>query len=103
MRAPSDLFGERKVPRLRTPVMIAAFEGWNDAGEAASLAVAHLARASKAVVFAEIDPEEFFDFTQVRPDVALADGVRRIVWPGRSNAFDGLPEGHLAAVADGAR
>lgn len=62
--------------------MIVAFEGWNDAGEAASYAASFLDRAWSCVPFAEIDPEEFFDFTEVRPEIQLtADRKRTIKWP----------------------
>jgi proteasome assembly chaperone (PAC2) family protein len=62
--------------------MVAAFEGWNDAADAASSAVAHLARTWGATAFADIDPEEFFDFTAARPRVSLdPDAGRRIEWP----------------------
>jgi proteasome assembly chaperone (PAC2) family protein len=72
-------------PSLERPIIIAAFEGWNDAGEAASQAASFLARAWNAAPLAEIDPEEFFDFTEVRPEVALADGRgREILWPSTS-------------------
>lgn len=68
-------------PRLRRPVMILAFAGWNDAGEAASTAVRYLARHLEARKFATVDPEEFYDFTVMRPHVRLADGVtREVVW-----------------------
>lgn len=67
---------------LDRPVVVAAFEGWNDAGEAASQAVSYLERSWDATPLAEIDPEEFFDFTEVRPEVATVEGQRReIVWP----------------------
>lgn len=67
---------------VHRPVLIGAFEGWNDAGEAASLAVERLARAWNATAFCDIDPEEFFDFTEVRPEVNVVDGeVRSITWP----------------------
>ncbi len=73
---------ENEVPPLHHPVMIVAFEGWNDAGEAASYSANFLERAWSAVPFAEIDPEEFFDFTEVRPEVRLGpDGTRSITWP----------------------
>jgi len=69
-------------PRLRRPVLVAAFEGWNDAGECASLAARYLAAQWAARQFATIDPEEFYDFTVTRPRVALRDGTRREVsWP----------------------
>ncbi|HWD24838.1 MAG TPA: PAC2 family protein [Acidimicrobiales bacterium] len=65
--------------------MVCAFEGWNDAGEAASFAAAHLHEAWQARPFAEIDSDEFFDFTEVRPETIITeDGRRRIVWPSTS-------------------
>ncbi|MFN8052733.1 MAG: PAC2 family protein [Acidimicrobiales bacterium] len=69
-------------PNLTQPVVVAAFEGWNDAGESATEAVRHLREAWGAVPFADIDPEEFYDFTAVRPMVQMADdGTRSIQWP----------------------
>ena len=75
------------------PVLIAAFEGWNDAGDAATDAVAHLCRVWDATTFAEIDPEEFYDFTATRPQVHIEDGLTRTVrWP--RNTFSwARPEG----------
>ncbi len=70
-------------PRLRRPVLVAAFEGWNDAGNAASAAAEHVGEAWHARRFATLDPEEFYDFTSARPVVHLEGGVtRRIEWPG---------------------
>jgi proteasome assembly chaperone (PAC2) family protein len=69
-------------PQLRTPVLVAAFEGWNDAGDAASDAVRWLARTLNGREFATLDPEEYFDFQAARPQVELVDGVvRRVAWP----------------------
>lgn len=69
-------------PRLRRPVLVAAFEGWNDAGDAATTAVGFLADEVEAEPFATIDPETFYDFTTTRPHVRFADdGTRRIEWP----------------------
>jgi len=69
-------------PALRRPVLVAAFEGWNDAGEAATTALGFVAAALDAETFAHIDPEEFYDFQQTRPTVRLADGSRRVIdWP----------------------
>jgi len=69
-------------PTLRRPVLIAAFRGWNDGGQGASLAAGFLARAWGAARFAEIDCEEFFDFQATRPQVSLEDGVtRKLDWP----------------------
>jgi hypothetical protein len=62
--------------------MIAAFSGWNDAGDAASDAVRWLVRASNARPFAALDIEEYLDFQAARPTVDLVDGVvRMITWP----------------------
>ncbi|MEU7316577.1 PAC2 family protein [Streptomyces sp. NPDC007083] len=69
------------VPELVDPVMVAAFEGWNDAGDAASGAVAHLERAWKGEVFAALDAEDYYDFQVNRPQVFLEDGVRKVTWP----------------------
>ena len=69
-------------PQLRRPVLVAAFEGWNDAGDAASTAVRYLRDRWSARAFASIDPEEFHDFTATRPQVRLTQGItRRIEWP----------------------
>lgn len=67
---------------LRSPVMVAAFEGWNDAGDAASAAVDHLEEVWHAEPLAAIDPEDYYDFQVNRPTVTLVDGAtRRIQWP----------------------
>ena len=67
---------------LRAPVVIAAFEGWNDAGDAATAAVEHLELVWEARPLVTIDPEDYYDFQVNRPTVTLIDGVtRRIQWP----------------------
>ena len=77
-----DMITEHSHPELRDPVLMAAFRGWNDAGDAASFAAIHMGRVWAAEKMASIDPEEFYDFQAVRPKVELVDGVtRRIVWP----------------------
>jgi len=69
-------------PALERPVLIAAFRGWNDGGQGASLAGGYLAKTWDADRFAEIDPENFFDFQATRPHVSLEDGLtRKIDWP----------------------
>jgi proteasome assembly chaperone (PAC2) family protein len=68
-------------PRLRGPVLLAAFDGWNDAGEAATTALDAIGDALAAETFATIDPEEFYDFQATRPTVRLVDGYRRVDWP----------------------
>lgn len=69
------------VPPLRDPVVLAAFEGWNDAAEAASSLVSHLADAWQAQPVATLDPEPYYDVQVNRPRVGMVDGVRRISWP----------------------
>ena len=59
-------------PTLRSPVLVAAFRGWNDGGQGASLAGSFLARAWRAERFAEIDPELFFDFQATRPHISFS-------------------------------
>ncbi len=76
-----DLIWLTEPPRLRRPVLVAAFEGWNDAGDAASIAVRHLLERSEAVPIAEVDPEPYHDFSVTRPMMRLVDGERSIVWP----------------------
>jgi proteasome assembly chaperone (PAC2) family protein len=73
-------------PQLRRPVLIAAFRGWNDGGQGASLAGGYLAKQWHAARFAEIDSEGFYDFQATRPHVSLVEGLtRKIEWP--DNAF----------------
>ena len=69
------------LPDLVNPVMLCAFEGWNDAGDAASGAVLHLEEVWSATQVAEIDPEDYYDFQVNRPEVVIEDGKRQIVWP----------------------
>jgi proteasome assembly chaperone (PAC2) family protein len=69
-------------PTLRNPVVVAAFTGWNDAGDAASTALRTLVESSSATAFAEVDPDPYTDFATVRPHVRLnAQRQREIVWP----------------------
>jgi len=67
---------------ITDPVIVAAFTGWNDAGDAASTALRTLIETSGAIALAEIDPEVFTDFATVRPHVRLDEHRNRsIVWP----------------------
>jgi hypothetical protein len=69
-------------PVLRDSALILAFEGWNDAGGAASSALRFVDEAIQSVPLADIDPEEYFDFTVRRPDIVFdGDGRRAIRWP----------------------
>lgn len=85
---------EMNPPKLRDPIMVCAFRGWNDAANAASSALETLADSLEVDVLAEVDPEDFYDFQANRPIIRLVDGAhRRIDWP--SNTF-------IAARAQGA-
>ena len=82
--------------------MIAAFEGWNDAGEAATSALRYLAAAIRSVPVAEIDGEDFLDFTVRRPMVRFdADGARVIDWPGTRFRFGSADPSRELVVAHG--
>lgn len=69
------------VPRLKEPIALAAFEGWNDAGDAASGVIAHLKSVWDVRPLAALDPEDYHDFQVNRPTVSIVDGRRRITWP----------------------
>lgn len=89
-----DVIQWNEKPQLSRPTLIAAFEGWNDAGNSASDAAAHIRDRWDATDFAELDPEEFYDFTTTRPIVRLSeDGDRRIEWPGNTFSWASIP-GH---------
>jgi proteasome assembly chaperone (PAC2) family protein len=86
----------RERPSLRAPVMVCAFKGWNDAGEAASAAVSFIEERFECRAVAEIDPEEFYDFTAVRPTVRMAEGMsREIDWPSNAVAGARVPDADL--------
>jgi proteasome assembly chaperone (PAC2) family protein len=70
------------LPELNDPVMLAAFEGWNDAGDAATGAIEHLERVWRSHPVAELDPEGYYDFQVNRPTVGVTEGqIRHISWP----------------------
>jgi proteasome assembly chaperone (PAC2) family protein len=70
------------VPELDDPVLVAAFEGWNDAGEAATAVIEHLEASWQAVVLGVLDPEDYYDFQVHRPHVSVDEsGVRSLDWP----------------------
>jgi proteasome assembly chaperone (PAC2) family protein len=86
-------------PTLHQPVLVAAFEGWNDAGEAATFAARFLSERWDAEPFATVDPEEFFDFTSARPHVQLDDdGLREIVWPTTTMSSASIPDAELDVI-----
>jgi proteasome assembly chaperone (PAC2) family protein len=76
------LMWEGDPPELRSPILVAAFAGWNDAASAATTALEAVAVSVESEVVARVDPEEFFDFQDTRPTVRLTAGrSRRIEWP----------------------
>ncbi|MEX2107936.1 MAG: PAC2 family protein [Solirubrobacterales bacterium] len=84
-----SLTWESDVPQLRAPMLVCAFQGWNDAAGAASTALGAVAASFDTELIAGVDPEDFFDFQATRPTIELAEGqTRRIEWP----------QNHLLAV-----
>jgi len=70
------------LPTLSSPVVVGAFEGWNDAGDAATGAVEHLELIWDARPLVALDPDDYYDFQVNRPTVSLVDGItRRLSWP----------------------
>jgi predicted ATP-grasp superfamily ATP-dependent carboligase len=77
------LHWEAEPPELRSPYLVCAFAGWNDAAGAATAALSTVAESLDADPVAQVDPEEFFDFQANRPTIHLVDGqTREIEWPG---------------------
>jgi proteasome assembly chaperone (PAC2) family protein len=96
-RLPTLTFLEK--PRLKSSILVTALSGWPDAAEGATRAVRELVRLLPATRFAEIDPEEFFDFSRTRPVVSnTGDGNRRITWV-KNEFFYWRGEDHGQAAA----
>jgi proteasome assembly chaperone (PAC2) family protein len=75
-------------PDANRPVLVVAFEGWNDAGSAATTAVSHVEGLWGSESFCDIDPEEFMDFSETRPTVFFDDdGNRTVHWPENRLSF----------------
>ncbi|RJQ79485.1 PAC2 family protein [Pseudonocardiaceae bacterium YIM PH 21723] len=82
MSSPRTTESPIDLPTLNEPILIAAFEGWNDAGDAASTAIEHLQLTWDATPLWEIDPDPYYDFQVTRPTVRMVEGItRRIEWP----------------------
>src|SRR5262245_56725507 len=85
--------------QLERPVLIGAFRGWNDGGQAATLAAGYLAKLWGARKFADIDPELFVDFQATRPMVSLeGDRTRKIEWPENTFFPARIPEAGRDAI-----
>ncbi|WP_026413000.1 PAC2 family protein [Actinomadura oligospora] len=90
------------VPDLVDPVVVAAFEGWNDAGEAASGVITHLESVWDATPIAELDPDDYYDFQVTRPMVEMIDGeTRGITWPTTRISRARLPSGRDVVLIHG--
>jgi proteasome assembly chaperone (PAC2) family protein len=77
-----SLTWEGDLPHLRSPVMVCAFRGWNDAAAAASTALGAVANSLEAELIASVDPEDYFDFQSTRPTISMDEGqTRHIDWP----------------------
>jgi proteasome assembly chaperone (PAC2) family protein len=77
-----SLTWEGDLPKLRSPVLVCAFRGWNDAAAAASTALGAIAGSFDSQLIARIDAEDYFDFQSTRPTISLDEGqTRRIEWP----------------------
>jgi proteasome assembly chaperone (PAC2) family protein len=84
---------------LERPVLIGAFRGWNDGGQAATLAAGYLAKLWGARKFADIDPELFVDFQATRPHVSLEEGrTRKIDWPENTFFRASIPGANRDAI-----
>jgi len=93
------LVWEQAPPPLRRPLLVAAFEGWNDAADAATFAARYLLQHGDAQRIAHIDPEAHTDFQARRPQVELIDGVTRsIVWPESTFSVAHYPERDLVVL-----
>lgn len=89
-------------PELDRPWLLLAFEGWNDAGEAGTKALRFLSDALRAVPLAEIDPDEFYDFTVRRPSIRVDDdGDRSVEWPATEFRYGALPDGREIVIGVG--
>lgn len=88
-------------PHLTDPVLVLAFEGWSDAGRAATTATTWIEDHWGGDIFATIDPDEFYDFTEARPQATIVDGERTIDWPVVSFCSATTPGGRDLIVVQG--
>ena len=96
---PDGLIWEERPSRLRRPVLVAAFEGWNDAADAATFAAQWLTQHGNGTRAAHIDPEAHIDFQARRPQVQLVDGITRsVTWPESTFYVARYPERDLVVL-----
>lgn len=89
-------------PELSDPVLVIAFEGWNDAGDAASTAARYIGQRWEASTFATIDPEPFYDFSSNRPSIRLDESSNReLVWPTNTFSHFELEDGRDVVILSG--
>lgn len=90
------------LPTMTQPVLVAAFEGWNDAAEAASGLVDHVLSEFPGERFAEVDPEDYYDFQVNRPIISVGErGVREISWPTTAAIATSVPGGPDLVIVRG--
>ena len=88
-----DFLSVHQTPEVKLDTLLIAFSGWADAAEGASSAIKFVERKLTSTKFAEIDPEEFYDFSQTRPQTTRTrDGKRRIHWPKNDFSYIVNPE-----------
>ena len=89
-----------QLPELDRPNVIAAFSGWNDAGQSATTSVRYLIDTWKAQSFAHLDPEDYYSFTDTRPTIRIVNGTEReLAWPKNEfYAFGGGPSSPAAVL-----
>lgn len=78
--------------KFRRPVVVGAFEGWNDAADAATAVIEHIAASYPTDLVYELDSEDYYDYQIVRPRVANTDEGRQIIWPTTSLSVAHLPD-----------
>jgi proteasome assembly chaperone (PAC2) family protein len=90
------------LPELHEPLLVLAFEGWNDAAEAATGVIGHLIEVFGATRFGEVDPEDYYDFQVSRPLISVGEsGVRSLTWPGTAAYAARLPDGRDLVLVRG--
>lgn len=86
------------MPRLIDPVLVCAFQGWNDAAGAATDVIDHLISTWQATQIGAFDPEDYYDYQVNRPVITIDDaGMRQLTWPS-TRIYVARPPGALRDV-----